>query len=346
MPRPPPRPQTPPPLTFTLTVPSPQAQPIQEADLGLDSQWFYRQPLAFPDALLRIPYTSLAAGGEFSSGGGPSRLDVGILYGDRSRGFVTIEWGGGLSPLAPRVAQHQMAPPRPRTAGELAHAAEELGERVALWAEAREGTVVGRGECWDLADQALKEVSRALVDEGAAGGGLAEAVGIGFGEVVFVNVGGNVAWGPERRIRRGDVLQFVVSRPALPLANRALADHNLIFSAAPSLPPAARDIQELLQRRLELDVDGRQPDDGPHSRRRRGLVRAGRRPGPRPPGQRRRLFAHSAGRVQPRRPRQRRGARVQADVERLERGRSPAEAVSDRMASPCSHKGGGRASAG
>jgi len=40
---------------------------------------------------------------------------------------------------------------------------------------------------------------------------LAEAIEHSFGEVVYVNLEGRVGWGLERRIRRGDVVQFVVS---------------------------------------------------------------------------------------------------------------------------------------
>lgn len=213
MPRAPPRPATPPPLAFTLTVPCPQAVNMTEAELDLGTQWFTRQPLALPEPLLCLPHATLAAGGHFSSGGGPSELNLGILYGDRSRSFVRIEWGAGIPVRAPRITQQQRAPPRPRTVIELEDAAEQYGERVAAWAETREGKVVGQGECWDLADHALKEVSAALVVEsgGNPSAGLAEAIGISFGEVVYVNVDGNVNWGPERRIRRGDVLQFVHS---------------------------------------------------------------------------------------------------------------------------------------
>ena len=212
MPKAPPRPATPPPLTFTLTVPLPQARELSAAELDLGSAWFSRQPLALPDSLLSLPHATLAAGGQFSGDGrGPSELKLGILHGDRSRSFVRIGWGAGVAPSAPRVTQQQTAPPRPRTVAELETAAEQYGERVAAWAESREGSVVGRGECWDLADHALKAVSASLISEhgGDPSAGLAEAIGISFGEVVNVNVDGVVNWGPERRIRRGDILQFV-----------------------------------------------------------------------------------------------------------------------------------------
>jgi hypothetical protein len=221
MPKAPPRPPTPPPLTFTLTVPIPQARELTAAELDLGSQWFSRQPLVLPEPLLCLPHATLAAGGQFSgSPGGSSELNLGILHGDRSRSFVRIQWGAGVPAFAPLVNQQQTKPPRQRTVAELDFAAEQYGERVAAWAESREGTVVGRGECWDLADHALKEVSAALANESSSSssrssrgdpavGGLAEAIGISFGEVVYVNVAGNVGWGPERRIRRGDILQFV-----------------------------------------------------------------------------------------------------------------------------------------
>ncbi|KAL7416657.1 hypothetical protein BDY24DRAFT_377811 [Mrakia frigida] len=132
------------------------------------------------------------------------------MYGDRSRTFVTISWGNGVSASSPRIEQIQTDPPRRRTMEELEEASACYGERIARWCEGKEGTQVGRGECWDLADQAIKEVGRELKEEtGGEHEGLAEAIEHAFGEVVYVNLEGKIGWGLERKVRRGDVLQFV-----------------------------------------------------------------------------------------------------------------------------------------
>lgn len=71
-------------------------------------------------------------------------------------------------------------------------------------------------QCWDLADQAIKEVTIQLKDETRGEfPGLCEAIEHAFGEVQYVNIDGDIGWGIERKVRRGDVLQFVVSLSSL-----------------------------------------------------------------------------------------------------------------------------------
>lgn len=213
LPKAPPRPATPPPLTFSLDYSSPQAEDLSDDSLAISSQWYaQRAKLTLPASISCRQMCRSSCSARFSSSSvDTSSLNLIIDYADRSRTSVYIEWGAGVPVSQPAVSQTHKGIPPPSTLEDLIFASNCYGERVALWCEDQEGSQVGRGECWDLADHAIKAVSENLVQEsGGEFPGLSEAIQLSFGEVIFVNVEGVKAFGADQTIRRGDILQFKV----------------------------------------------------------------------------------------------------------------------------------------
>lgn len=144
-------------------------------------------------------------------------------------------------------------PPSPW--GELSHpgllkaSAEGYGELVARKVEQWEGTVVGDGECWTLAAQALQEVNR---EQGYAPDvQMLESVGRTHGHLVYhgsVDAASGQASGVWRggdvgQVRRGDILEWATSAFHLPdgrtvslgAPERGMPDHTaVIIGVTPS----------------------------------------------------------------------------------------------------------------
>lgn len=163
-------------------------------------------------------------------------------------------------------------PPSPW--GELSHpsllkaSAEGYGELVARKVEQWEGTVVGDGECWTLAAQALQEVNR---EQGYTPDvQMLESVGRTHGHLVYhASIDGASAAGQASaiwrggdfgQVRRGDIIEWATSSFHLPdgrtvslgAPERGMPDHTAVIidvtppprgspvapsSSHPSLPP-------------------------------------------------------------------------------------------------------------
>jgi hypothetical protein len=140
-------------------------------------------------------------------------LSGGVLFSDLSACWYTVEWSERTS-RDPNKARRSVAfMPRPDALSqeELVAAHETYGETVASFAEGYEGTGqwCARGECWDLANEALKSfeqwdyVPKPL-----------PCVGKTLGHLIFEGK----AWGKnaqagrwrggDDRIRRGDIVQW------------------------------------------------------------------------------------------------------------------------------------------
>lgn len=92
--------------------------------------------------------------------------------------------------------------------GLLLASAQGYGEMVARQVEAWKGTIVGDGECWTLAHEALVQVNQS---QGYSGDiKMFESVGRTHGHLVYRCVPGAAQWrgGDQGNIRRGDIVEW------------------------------------------------------------------------------------------------------------------------------------------
>lgn len=148
--------------------------------------------------------------------GNTRTLTGGALFGDLSACWYTVEWSDHAANDTDKARRSAAFIPRPDSLSqdELVAAHETYGETVAGFAEGYEGTGqwCARGECWDLANEALKSFDQwdyvpkplpcigkthgHLIFEGKAWGKNAETQQAG-------------RWrGGDNLIRRGDIVQW------------------------------------------------------------------------------------------------------------------------------------------
>ena len=146
--------------------------------------------------------------------GSRKTISIGVIFSDLSFFWGTVEFSTGNPSDTSQVKRNSVYLPRPKALGrqELVEAHESYGETIALFAESFLGTgqPCARGECWDLADQALKYFAQYdyipkpvqstvrthghLIYEGKASNQGKEIVG---------------RWrGGDDRIRRGDIAEW------------------------------------------------------------------------------------------------------------------------------------------
>ena len=94
------------------------------------------------------------------SRGSQKTISIGAIFSDLSIFWGTVEFTTNNPSNMSQVERNAVYLPRPKALGrqELVEAHELYGETIALFAESFLGTgqPCARGECWDLADQALK----------------------------------------------------------------------------------------------------------------------------------------------------------------------------------------------
>ncbi|KAF8514782.1 hypothetical protein JB92DRAFT_119819 [Gautieria morchelliformis] len=143
-------------------------------------------------------------------------LSGGVLFGDLSACWYTVEWSGGASDNTTKARRSAAFIPKPDSLSqdELIAAHQTYGETVAGFAEGYEGTGqwCARGECWDLANEALGAfkqwdyVPRPLPCIGRTHGHLIFE-GKAWGKDAVTQQAGS--WrGGDDRIRRGDIIQW------------------------------------------------------------------------------------------------------------------------------------------
>lgn len=178
-----------------------------------DSPWYSSEnptppPLAqFPDCMRTSSIQWL---------GDTYTLSGSALFGDLSACWYTVEWSGRTANDTSKARRKAGFTPKPDALSqdELVAAHETYGETVAGFAEGYEGTGqwCARGECWDLANEALKAfeqwdyVPKPLPCVGRTHGHLIFE-GKAWGKNPVTQQAGR--WrGGDDRIRRGDIVQW------------------------------------------------------------------------------------------------------------------------------------------
>ncbi|TFK67975.1 hypothetical protein BDN72DRAFT_960581 [Pluteus cervinus] len=171
--------------------------------------WYNKSTMTPPPPL--VGSKDIYWSSSWQSHGQTKTVFIGILYSDLSVFWGTVEFQMSNPGTTKREAQYLPVPPA-LSKRELEEAHKTYGETIASFAESFLGTgeYCARGECWDLANEALKyfnefdyvpkpvrSISRThghLIFEGKANRGGAEMVG---------------RWrGGDDRVRRGDIVEW------------------------------------------------------------------------------------------------------------------------------------------
>ena len=196
-----PTPPVPPPRNYARpSEPLPKAH-APDLDLALSSGWFARSPFELPPALAGLNYsTSLSVS---STGAHTCNLDVRLR--DLSRIVYKISWqGDAVSSASAEIVSFVESPlSKPMAKSDMVQYSTQFGQYVSGWCLHHMGQQVGRGECWDLAHDALLKGcgKHAFVSTYTHHG-------YPILEIIGTSSGPSVVRGPEDEIREGDVLQF------------------------------------------------------------------------------------------------------------------------------------------
>jgi hypothetical protein len=140
-------------------------------DLELSTLWFAKTPPAFPTLRMRElgdinanwtwHYDQTLEGGEdWEFIGALQWLE------DMSITKIKVNWNS-LNPGRTVKAEQKIIPaPDPLTDEQLEVAKEWYGQHIVKWCKSKVGTRVGDGECWSLADEALKSVAPQMLRQG------------------------------------------------------------------------------------------------------------------------------------------------------------------------------------
>ncbi|RDW84567.1 hypothetical protein BP6252_02157 [Coleophoma cylindrospora] len=134
----------------------------KDFDLDLDSEWYAKGTWP-PPPLVRLPGKrsyACSSGWSQSAGRKTHHLDGAIR--DSSTLATTnihLVWDASWPKGSVKVQQRHSPPPRKLNSDELEIERSKYSNAVADWCAAQVGTKVGDGECWTLANEALKAVA-------------------------------------------------------------------------------------------------------------------------------------------------------------------------------------------
>ncbi|KAH8101296.1 hypothetical protein BXZ70DRAFT_935507 [Cristinia sonorae] len=269
--RPKPRAASPAPDEFTLSFPP----PTQYGSAGLDLAHFFSPQTHWDSAWYKLPNgrPPLAEGvpafmSSWETHGMQKTLYGGIRFADLSMAWYSVAFStsGNADPndirSVKRFAEY-LPCPQPMSGPALVEASETYGETVAGFAESYEGTgeYCERGECWDLADQALKYFKQFdYVPEPVP------STSCAHGHLIFSGKATSLykQWGKWRggddRVRRGDILQWRSAKVNFPgggYATLGSPDHTAVIVAeaipsetvedGKSVKPAAIGVLEVVE---------------------------------------------------------------------------------------------------
>ncbi|PWN42842.1 hypothetical protein IE81DRAFT_322980 [Ceraceosorus guamensis] len=175
---------------------------------------------------------------------GTERTVVGhAAFQDLSVLWYSVSWSEGIfgnSGAKVKVAVRD--PPAPLDAARLYSESQRFGEEVARFVETCEGSSVGDGECWTLAQQALVQLN---ATSGLTGPyAVFEPISYTLGHLVYAgeaDAGGR--WrGGDYALRRGDILQWKSARcshvhsPAGSYVDLGAPDHTAVLLSDASAP--------------------------------------------------------------------------------------------------------------
>ena len=133
-----------------------------------------------------------------------------IVHPNLARTKIHITWQGVEPALTCKDEQSHYPPPQNLSSRELEKCRKLYNEKIAKWCEKQLGTQVGNGECWTLANEALKETAKDCKNHGKEE--CMACIGFVHGSLIYENKFGigehPIAGVKEAGVSRGDILQF------------------------------------------------------------------------------------------------------------------------------------------
>ncbi|KAL5520559.1 hypothetical protein ACEPAG_9783 [Sanghuangporus baumii] len=204
-------------VEFKSSYPPPTTYGSQALDLACyfhpstewDTPWYASQG-AIPPLLQTNPHRLYKA--QMISRGDARSVTFAVLFCDLSAAWVSVSYSNSTTKVTERSAKY-LDVPEPLNGEELRGASEVYGETIASYAESflGSGQFCGRGECWDLAAEALKFVTSSASPSIPAP---IPSLGRTHGHLIFVgraSRGGRQEgqWrGGDDRVRRGDIVEW------------------------------------------------------------------------------------------------------------------------------------------
>lgn len=175
---------------------------------GPGDNW-YNSSSPIPPMPPGVPQSQTRWAASTSSGGGTVTLAASLVFADMSVCYYRVSYPSGQhSPSDSRVRREAWYTLRPPSlpGGPLVAAHSAYGEIIASFAESYAGTgqYVSRGECWDLAHEAL-EVARTQYPDQAPVPSISRC----HGHLIYCGRPGEGRWrGGDGCVRRGDIVEW------------------------------------------------------------------------------------------------------------------------------------------
>ncbi|KAE9379035.1 hypothetical protein N431DRAFT_327486 [Stipitochalara longipes BDJ] len=223
-----------------LTSQPTSSHEAKDYDLDLKSLWFARSPVSFPPPTMnrdgKIFYSS-------SSGWSSSGVRKTHTFTAHVRNTVTLAsskihltWDASNPAVTVKAQQRHYPPPRRLSQTELESYHQKYSNAVAEWSESQMGTQVGNGECWTLANNALKAIAAGCSSHGQEP--CMASQGVVHGYLMYSYVPSSTKPEPQGKVKdagvaRGDVIQLYKAHFKFPDGGQAWAgnpDHTAVIT--------------------------------------------------------------------------------------------------------------------
>ncbi|GAO52032.1 hypothetical protein G7K_6120-t1 [Saitoella complicata NRRL Y-17804] len=186
-------------------------QSAHDLDLQLHTGWFASNPPGTPPVLQSMAgkfHHTMAASAQGMRGRMEWTLVMALQYTtDLSRTWIRVKWLENDPAGTARAEQRHEGPPPLLSREYLVQSSEYYGPQVVEWCQSRIGTQVSRGECWDVANEALKAVAAECPEAPCM-----TSAGTVHGHPIYETTDRGEIWAADNVIRPGDVLQFLTAQ--------------------------------------------------------------------------------------------------------------------------------------
>ena len=193
------------------------AKPVHQAtavptdlDLDLKSEWYAKSPPIWPPPHLKYSkqfrFNGYSTSWVSYDGHRHTNFTGVIVHSNLAKSKIHITYDGAEPRLTAKAEQVHYPPPKPLNSQELEACRRIYNEKISKWCEKQKGTQVGNGECWTLANDALKAVAEDCKKHGKEE--CMACIGFVHGSLLYQQKFGHEPHIGEAGIARGDVVQF------------------------------------------------------------------------------------------------------------------------------------------
>lgn len=130
----------------------PVAVAATDIDLDLPSQWYALPQKVPPPSVSKLNHSCL-----WLSQGNDNQFNLDVRLPELTVAHYVLQWPTTNPAQVTVLVSYTPSPlATAPSKAELIDLSQRFGDYVALWVEKRQGTVIGRGECWDVAHDALR----------------------------------------------------------------------------------------------------------------------------------------------------------------------------------------------